>query len=69
MWIVPSAPFGWVDEPPSLNRLLGLAWLAGGTPHLGVVPFAAVFNAAVYGRTPTPAQIAELRASLQPIAP
>jgi iron complex transport system substrate-binding protein len=24
----PSEPFGWIDRPPSLNRLLGLRWLA-----------------------------------------
>ncbi len=23
----PSLPFGWIDEPPSVNRLLGLLWL------------------------------------------
>jgi iron complex transport system substrate-binding protein len=23
----PSLPFGWVDSPPGLNRLLGLQWL------------------------------------------
>lgn len=22
-------PFGWIDRPPSLNRLIGLRWLAG----------------------------------------
>ena len=25
----PSLPFGWIDRPPSLNRLIGLKWLAG----------------------------------------
>ena len=25
----PTAPFGWVDRPPSINRLIGLKWLAG----------------------------------------
>lgn len=25
----PSLPFGWIDRPPSLNRLIGLRWLAG----------------------------------------
>lgn len=68
-WIAPSTPFGWIESPPSLNRLLGLAWLSGGEPHVGVVPLAAVFAATVYGRTPTPAQIQDLRASLDPIAP
>ncbi len=24
----PLAPFGWIDRPPSLNRLIGLKWLA-----------------------------------------
>ena len=24
----PSLPFGWVDFPPSVNRLIGLWWLA-----------------------------------------
>jgi len=23
----PGLPFGWVDSPPSVNRLLGLMWL------------------------------------------
>lgn len=27
--LAPTAPFGWIDRPPSLNRLIGLAWLAG----------------------------------------
>jgi iron complex transport system substrate-binding protein len=25
--LAPRRPFGWIDEPPSVNRLLGLAWL------------------------------------------
>lgn len=25
----PTAPFGWIDRPPSLNRLMGLKWMAG----------------------------------------
>lgn len=24
----PTLPFGWIDRPPSLNRLIGLKWLA-----------------------------------------
>jgi len=27
--LAPTAPFGWIDRPPSLNRLIGLQWLAG----------------------------------------
>jgi iron complex transport system substrate-binding protein len=25
----PSLPFGWIDEPPAANRLIGLRWLGG----------------------------------------
>ncbi|WP_183255283.1 iron ABC transporter substrate-binding protein [Brevundimonas basaltis] len=26
--LLPEIPFGWIDRPPSVNRLLGCAWLA-----------------------------------------
>ncbi|HKF59973.1 MAG TPA: ABC transporter substrate-binding protein, partial [Dongiaceae bacterium] len=26
--LAPELPFGWIDEPPGINRLLGLRWLA-----------------------------------------
>ncbi len=25
--LAPKLPFGWVDSPPSVNRLIGLWWL------------------------------------------
>lgn len=25
--LLPDSPFGWIDRPPSINRLLGCAWL------------------------------------------
>jgi iron complex transport system substrate-binding protein len=28
-YLSPTAPFGWIDRPPSLNRIMGLKWLAG----------------------------------------
>jgi iron complex transport system substrate-binding protein len=28
VYVSPSLPFGWIDSPPSLNRLIGLKWLA-----------------------------------------
>jgi iron complex transport system substrate-binding protein len=28
VYLAPALPFGWVDEPPAANRLLGLRWLA-----------------------------------------
>jgi iron complex transport system substrate-binding protein len=29
VYLSPTAPFGWVDRPPSLNRMIGLKWLTG----------------------------------------
>lgn len=29
VYLSPTAPFGWIDRPPSLNRIIGLKWLAG----------------------------------------
>jgi len=51
--VVPALPFGWTDEPPSINRLLGVAWLAGRDP----ATLAATFNAVVYGHVLTPAEL------------
>jgi iron complex transport system substrate-binding protein len=51
--VAPSQPFGWLEEPPSINRLLGLSWLTGHDP----VILAALFNATVYGRALTPTQL------------
>jgi iron complex transport system substrate-binding protein len=28
VYVSPSLPFGWIDSPPALNRLIGLKWLA-----------------------------------------
>ena len=28
MHLSPKLPFGWVDFPPSVNRMIGLWWLA-----------------------------------------
>jgi len=27
VFVSPRLPYGWIDEPPSLNRILGLVWL------------------------------------------
>ncbi len=29
VYLSPTAPFGWIDRPPSVNRIMGLKWLAG----------------------------------------
>ena len=44
--VAPGLPFGWIEDPPSINRLIGLAWLAGHDPE----PLAAAFNAVMYGK-------------------
>jgi iron complex transport system substrate-binding protein len=27
LWLAPTVPWGWLGEPPSINRLIGLHWL------------------------------------------
>jgi len=46
--LLPSTPFGWIDRPPSLNRLLGCAWLAD--PARAQMRLARLHHA-LYGRT------------------
>lgn len=29
VYLSPTAPFGWIDRPPSVNRMMGLKWMAG----------------------------------------
>ena len=29
VYLSPTAPFGWIDRPPSLNRMMGLIWMTG----------------------------------------
>jgi iron complex transport system substrate-binding protein len=63
--IAPSMPFGWVEEPPSINRLLGLGWLGGHEP----ASLAALFNAVVYGRALTPEQLKSVLGGVRSIQP
>lgn len=28
VYLSPTAPFGWIDRPPSVNRIIGLVWMA-----------------------------------------
>jgi iron complex transport system substrate-binding protein len=60
-FVAPSLPFGWVEEPPSINRLLGVAWLSGRDP----MTLAAVFNAVVYGHVLTAQQLDALLSGVQ----
>jgi iron complex transport system substrate-binding protein len=57
----PKVPFGWVDFPPSVNRLIGLWWLAKIIyPELFPEDLGALtrdFYTRFYHRTPTDAQV------------
>ena len=64
-YIAPSVPFGWVEEPPSINRLLGVAWLRGGDP----LTLAALFDAVVYGRVLTHDQLLAIAGTTRSILP
>lgn len=60
-----DAPFGWLDRPPSINRLLGCVWVSspdplGGGNRADLLRRVAGFHALFYGRTPTAAQLATL---------
>ena len=63
--VAPSLPFGWLEEPPSVNRLIGLAWLSGRDP----VTLGALFNAAVYGHALTSAQLTTVLAGVHSLQP
>ncbi|MCS6627419.1 hypothetical protein N0B44_31390 [Roseibacterium beibuensis] len=47
--LLPSLPFGWIDRPPSVNRLLGCAWLAD--PDAGWME-RTVISRSLYGLAP-----------------
>lgn len=62
--LAPALPFGWIDSPPSVNRLAGLPWLGRILyPDLFPEDLAAetrALYARLYHVTPTDAQIARL---------
>jgi iron complex transport system substrate-binding protein len=65
----PNAPFGWVDFPPSVNRLLGLMWLPvlfGAMPAEGLAGRVEAFHAMFYHRRPTAEQVKGLLAGALP---
>lgn len=47
--LLPARPFGWIDRPPSVNRLLGCAWLAD--PEGSAVTVGAL-SRRIYGMAP-----------------
>jgi iron complex transport system substrate-binding protein len=64
-FIASSLPFGWLDEPPSINRLPGFAWLGGRDPRT----LAALFNAVVYRHVLAAPQLDTLLAGVHSLQP
>jgi iron complex transport system substrate-binding protein len=70
VFLSPNLPFGWIDFPPAVNRLLGLQWLA----HIfypqafpdDLRPIVADFHRRFYHRVPTDAQLDKLLAHALP---
>ncbi len=62
--VAPSLPFGWINSPPSVNRIIGLRWLARVLyPDLfpeDLRPIAREFYALFYHQTPSEAQLDQL---------
>lgn len=67
VYLAPAVPFGWIDFPPSINRLLGLFWLGKVIyPELfaeDLSPRVREFYTRAYHRTPSEEQIEQLLAS------
>jgi iron complex transport system substrate-binding protein len=64
--LAPGLPFGWIDFPPSINRLIGLHWL-GTVVHPQVFteplrPIVRDFYSRAYHQTPSDAQLEALLA-------
>jgi iron complex transport system substrate-binding protein len=64
VFLAPSLPWGWIDAPPSLNRLIGLSWLLQtfypAEAKLDLRAETRAFYALFYGVTPSDAQIDRL---------
>ena len=54
--LAPSLPFGWLDGPPGVNRLIGLSWLVsrlhGGRPGDDHIGEAQAFHRLFFGHAP-----------------
>jgi iron complex transport system substrate-binding protein len=70
VYLAPQYPFPWVDFPPSVNRVLGVRWLASVLyPDLfpePIGPIARDFYALFYHRTLTDAELERLLATAAP---
>ncbi|MBN9088731.1 MAG: iron ABC transporter substrate-binding protein [Reyranella sp.] len=64
VFLAPSLPWGWIDAPPSLNRLIGLRWLLQtfypAEARLDLRADTRDFYGLFYGVTPSDAQLDRL---------
>mgnify|MGYP001187691588 CR=1 FL=1 len=62
--LAPHQPFGWLDGPPGVNRLIGVRWLAdhlrNAAQDTDWVARAQAFHALFYGHRPERAELARL---------
>ncbi len=63
--VAPASVFGWLEEPPSINRVLGLTWLEGHEP----ASVAAAFYAIVYGRVLTTKKLGAVLGGVHTLQP
>jgi len=70
VFLAPSLPWGWIDAPPSLNRLIGLRWLLQtfypAEAKLDSRAETRAFYSLFYGATPSDAQIDRLLSGAAP---
>ena len=68
--LAPNAPFGWIDFPPSVNRLIGLRWLCRllypETFPEDLRPVVRDFYSRMYHQAPTETQLDALLVSVRP---
>lgn len=72
LFLAPTLPFGWIDFPPSINRLIGLRWLArilypDAFPE-DLRPIVRDFYTRCYHQAPTDAQLDQLLRQPAPAA-
>ncbi len=70
VYLSPNVPYGWIDFPPSINRLVGLRWLGRSlypdTFPEDLRPFVREFYTRAYHQTPTPEQLDALVRTAEP---
>jgi iron complex transport system substrate-binding protein len=73
VFLEPTAPFGWLDDPPSVNRLIGLYWLSSlfyhGVAQSDLSTLVSQFYQTFYNIKLTPARLSTLLKTAGPPAP